>query len=255
MIYKLQVENLKKTYVQIDGSEIPVLQGLNISVRQGELFVLLGPSGCGKTTLLRILAGLEKANEGSVQIDGTTVKGPTKNCGMVFQKFTLFPWLTVSKNIAFGLHLNHINSSKCNNITEEYINLVDLNGFQNAYPNELSEGMKQRVAIARALAVQPQVLLMDEPFANLDVKTKWEMQDFVLDIRQKTGMTILFVTHNVEEGVFLGDEIAVLSPRPAHIVKKYNIPFGKNRDEGLKASTEFVQIESEMNRILRENIS
>jgi NitT/TauT family transport system ATP-binding protein len=249
---KLQLKNITHMFRRSDGSFLDVIDNVSMDVREGELLVILGPSGCGKTTLLRITAGLQTATSGTVLLDGTNIHGPTKYIGMIFQNFTLFPWLTVYQNIAFGLELNGVEILKLKEIVQRYISLVGLVGFENSFPKQLSEGMKQRVAIARSLAVKPKVLLMDEPFASLDVKTKWEMQEMVLDIRRATNMTIIFVTHNVEEGLFLGDRVFILSARPAKIIKTYKVSFNSNRPESLKNSEEFIKVESNLTKILRE---
>src|SRR3989338_4403027 len=181
---KFILMDIRHSFTKSDGAKLPVLSGINLSIEEGELVVMLGPSGSGKSTVLRIAAGLLRPEHGVASLDGARIDAPTRNIGMVFQDFSLFPWLTVYENIAFGLRLRGDSAARIDDAVERHVALVGLGGFQRSYPRELSEGMKQRVAIARALAVRPSVLLMDEPFASLDVKTSWEMQDLVLKVRR-----------------------------------------------------------------------
>lgn len=251
---EIQINKLSKHFKTANGEKLQVLDKIDASVYQNQLFVILGSSGCGKSTLLKIIAGLEKDYEGSISIDGKPLTNFQSKIGMVFQKYTLFPWLTVYRNISFGLRLKKLSKEQIHEKVVSYLKITGLEGFEDYYPYQISEGMKQRVAIARALVLDPEILLMDEPFGALDVKTNWEMQNLVRDISAKTNSTILFVTHNVEEGIFLGDRICILSPRPARVVKIIDSPFPKNRDETIKNSKEFLNIETETNQILREAI-
>ncbi|MFC1583491.1 ABC transporter ATP-binding protein [Candidatus Neomarinimicrobiota bacterium] len=248
----LKLEDIIHLFHHADNETLSVLDQINLEISEGSLLVILGPSGCGKSTLLRIIAGLLKPSSGKVCLNGEMILEPTNEIGMVFQNFTLFPWLTVYENISFGLHINNIKLEKHNHTIDKYISLLGLNGFEKSYPKQLSEGMKQRVAIARSLAVQPKILLMDEPFSSLDVKTKWEMQSLVLQVRDATGMTIVFVTHNVEEGLFLGDEIVILSARPAKIIQDFKVSFEYPRPETLKNEANFMELESRLTKVLRE---
>jgi NitT/TauT family transport system ATP-binding protein len=235
---KVKIENLSKTFAERrNGEACEALRDINLEVHTGELVCLLGPSGCGKTTLLRTIAGLEKQNRGTVLIDGCEVDGPGQGRGMVFQEFALFPWRTVEQNIAFGLEIQGVPASKRKQIVIEHIKLVRLEGSEHKYPAELSGGMKQRVAIARALATNPEVLLMDEPFGSLDAQTRNSMQLELLRIWRETHKTIIFVTHDVDEAVYLANRTVVLSARPGSIRNIFEIDLPHPRD---KTSEEFI---------------
>jgi NitT/TauT family transport system ATP-binding protein len=248
----LNVENVTMTFYPQGKNPIEVLRPISLEIHSGDLYVILGPSGCGKTTLLRIMAGLEEPSSGKVSFDGEIVTGPSKERGMVFQAFTSFPWLTVEKNIAFGLELNTNNDSKeISKIVDYYIEIFGLRGFERSYPKDLSGGMKQRVAIARTLANKPDVLLMDEPFGSLDAQTRWQMQELLLKIRKELNTTIVFVTHDVEEAVFLGIRVCVLSSRPAKIVQELLIPFGDERKLDIKGTRNFLDIEQSIHGLIR----
>jgi ABC-type nitrate/sulfonate/bicarbonate transport system ATPase subunit len=210
----------------------------------GEFRVLLGPSGCGKSTILRLIAGLDFPTSGEVIVNGRQVTGPGPDRGMVFQKYTSFAWLTVAQNIEYGLRIKGTPPAERREIAGHLINAVGLSGFENAYPNTLSGGMQQRVAIARSLAVRPQVLLMDEPFGALDAQTRNDMQSLLLRVWDETAATVLFVTHDVAEAVFLADRMYIVSPRPGTIVEDIPIPFGRPRDQDLKENREFQELEA-----------
>jgi NitT/TauT family transport system ATP-binding protein len=206
------------------------IEDFTIDVRDGEFLCVLGPSGCGKTTLLRIIAGLEMPSGGHILLDGNEISGLGDDRGMVFQEFALFPWRTVRKNVEFGLELQGVPKERRNEISQKYIELVGLKGFENSHPYELSGGMKQRVGIARALANDPAILLMDEPFGAIDAQTRNMMQTELLRIWSETKKTIVFITHSVDEAVYLADRIVVLSPRPAVIKEIFEIEFPRPRD-------------------------
>jgi len=219
--------------------QIRALDDFNLDVRHGEFVCLLGPSGCGKTTILRIVAGLEDASEGDVILRGKKAPSPGLDRGMVFQEFALFPWRTVRKNIEFGLEIKGVPEEKRELVSSQLIELVGLNGFEDAHPRELSGGMKQRVGIARALANEPAVLLMDEPFGSLDAQTRNLMQKELLRIWAATGKTILFVTHSVDEAVFLADRIAVMTARPGKVREMIDVNLPRPRD---RTSAEFIAV-------------
>ncbi|AGN27045.1 ABC transporter ATP-binding protein [Candidatus Methanomassiliicoccus intestinalis] len=227
----LSMKNIYKEYPK-DDEILQVLEDITFDVKEGELVCVLGPSGCGKTTLLRIIAGLVDKTSGSIVVDGEEVTGPGPNRGMVFQDFALFPWRTVQKNVEFGLEIKKIPPEERTKIASQFIHLVGLDGFEKSHPSELSGGMKQRVGIARALANNPHILLMDEPFGALDSQTRNQMQTELLRIQDETEKTIVFITHSVDESVFLADRILILSARPGHIVKEYNIDLPRPRDRG-----------------------
>ena len=224
--YRLQAIDLTKIFD--DGKKGPVtaIDHVNLEVKDGEFVMIVGPSGCGKTTLINILGGLNTATSGEVLLDGKSVEGPGADRGMVFQGYSLFPWLTVQKNVEFGLKMKKMPKAQRAAQAKKFIDLVGLTGFENALPKQLSGGMKQRVAIARTLANEPEILLMDEPFGALDAQTRVVMQELLADISQKTKTTILFITHDIDEAVLLGDRIYVMSRRPGTIreVLDVNIP-------------------------------
>ena len=224
--YRLQAIDLTKIFD--DGKKGPVtaIDHVNLEVRDGEFVMIVGPSGCGKTTLINILGGLNTATSGEVLLDGKSVEGPGADRGMVFQGYSLFPWLTVQKNVEFGLKMKKMPKAQRAAQARKFIDLVGLTGFENALPKQLSGGMKQRVAIARTLANEPEILLMDEPFGALDAQTRVVMQELLADISKKTKTTILFITHDIDEAVLLGDRIYVMSRRPGTIreVLDVNIP-------------------------------
>ena len=229
MTRKLVVDRVSKRFGEGDaGTE--ALRGVSLEVEEGEFVCLLGPSGCGKTTLLRIIAGLETPSDGEVRVDGVPVTGPTPRLGMIFQDYSLYPWRRVVENVAFGLELAGVAKEARSATAREYLGLVGREGVEGAYPYELSGGMRQRVAVARALATDPAVILMDEPFGALDAQTRNAMQRELLEIWQKTRKTVLFVTHSVDEAVFLADRIVVLTPRPGRIREVVQVCEARPRD-------------------------
>jgi ABC-type nitrate/sulfonate/bicarbonate transport system ATPase subunit len=245
---KISVENVSRTFVNAQGERIQALRDISFEVEDlyspegrdiGELRVLLGPSGCGKSTVLRIIAGLDHPTTGRVLVNGEPVRGPGSDRGMVFQKYTSFPWLTVEANVAYGLKIKGTPPAEIKRTVGRLIEAVGLKGFEKSYPDTLSGGMQQRVAIARTLAVRPQVVLMDEPFGALDAQTRSDMQNLLLDIWEQSASTVLFVTHDVEEGIYLGDRLFILSGRPGTIVEDVPVPFGRPRDPAIKQSKEF----------------
>ncbi|GEA15215.1 ABC transporter ATP-binding protein [Moorella sp. E308F] len=226
----LILRNVSKKYGN-SGQELMALQDLSFSVFPREFLCILGPSGCGKTTLLRIIAGLEPDYQGTVTLEGEPISGPGLERGVVFQEHRLLPWLTVTENLELALHKS--NNGGKRELIRSYVQLVGLSGFEDAYPSQLSGGMAQRVAIARALINKPKLLLMDEPFGALDALTRLRMQQEILRIWEKEKTTVLLVTHDIEEAVYLGDKIIVLSQRPGTIkrIVEVNIPRPRNRSE------------------------
>jgi NitT/TauT family transport system ATP-binding protein len=239
MMGKLEIRNLNKSFPRDDGSSLVVLDNISLEVQGKEFVCILGSSGCGKTTLLRMIAGLDSAESGSIVLDGTEMHGTNPKVGMVFQEYSLFPWRTVIDNIAFGLEMQGMAKNERYRIAERYLKLVNLTQFRDSYPSELSGGMRQRVAVARALALEPILLLMDEPFGALDAQTRNMLQQELLEIWEKTKKTVIFVTHSVDEAVFLADRIVVLSPRPGQICTLVPIALSRPRD---RTSAEFAQI-------------
>jgi NitT/TauT family transport system ATP-binding protein len=249
---KITVRNVSKSFVGADGKTVNALQDVSFEVQDafsregrdvGELRVLLGPSGCGKSTLLRMIAGLDRPDAGQILVNDQPVNGAGRDRGMVFQKYTSFPWLTVTENIAYGLKINGISPKASKETVEQLIQAVGLGGFENAYPETLSGGMQQRVAIARTLAVRPAVILMDEPFGALDAQTRGEMQQLLLRIWDETASTILFVTHDVEEAIYLADRIFIMSAHPGTILEDLQVPFERPRNLDLKQLNEFHELQ------------
>ena len=213
---KLEVKDLTKIYHSQNG-DVTAIDHVNLQVEESEFVMIVGPSGCGKTTLINMIGGLDEATSGQVILDGKEIEGPGPDRGMVFQGYSLFPWLTVLKNVEFGMKMRKVPAEERTRKAVEYIKLVGLEGFENALPKQLSGGMKQRVAIARTLANEPEMLLMDEPFGALDAQTRVVMQELLAKISRETRTTILFITHDIDEAVLLGDRIYVMSRRPGTI--------------------------------------
>lgn len=226
----LEVSGLTKRFETPRGS-VTALQDVSFSVHKRELMCVIGPSGCGKSTLVRILAGLETSTSGDVRVYGKNVHGPGPDRGMVFQGYTLFPWLSVKENVMFGPRMAGTSGFTAEKEAREWIDLVGLSKFENAYPHQLSGGMKQRVAIARALANQPRVLFMDEPFGALDAQTRCQMQSYLLDIWKSVDITIVFITHDLDEAVFLSDRILVLDANPGRVHEIVEVPVPRPRSE------------------------
>ncbi|HEC56976.1 MAG TPA: ABC transporter ATP-binding protein [Candidatus Syntrophoarchaeum butanivorans] len=225
---KLVLRGVTKVFSS-EEEEIKALEDITLEVKPNEFLCIIGPSGCGKTTLLRLIAGLDQPSSGEIILDGKKVRSTSPDRGMVFQEFSLFPWRTVLKNVTFGLEIKGYDKQEREKIAKEFIELVGLKGFENRYPYELSGGMKQRVAIARALAPNPAVLLMDEPFGSVDAQTRNILQEELLEIWERTKKTILFVTHSVDEAVYLADRIVVMSARPGRILECVNIDIKRPR--------------------------
>ncbi len=249
---KVKIEGITKVFHTKNGVGVEALSGIDLEVRTGEFLAIIGPSGCGKSTLLEILGGLIKPTWGSIYIDGKAVNGPNHDRGIVFQGYALFPWRTVTENIAYGLEEKGIPKKTRVEICKRYVSLTGLSGFENHYPYQLSGGMKQRVAIARSLAYDPDILLMDEPFAALDAQTRDTLQGEILRIWEETRKTVLFVTHNIEEAIFLADRIAVMSERPGKIKRLINIPLRRPRFDDSRTSQDFIELRKEVGNIVRE---
>ena len=237
---KLQVRDLSKIY-EDNGRAVVALEGVNLEVKESEFVMIVGPSGCGKTSLINIIGGLDEASSGEVLLDGKAVSGPGADRGMVFQGYSLFPWLSVQKNVEFGLKMKKIPAAERAEHARKYISLVGLEGFEDALPRQLSGGMKQRVAIARTLANEPEVLLMDEPFGALDAQTRVVMQELLADISRRTGTTILFITHDIDEAVLLGDRIYVMSRRPGTVRDVITVDIPGERNHNSLVLPEFLE--------------
>ena len=247
--HKLVVEGVSKTFRR-RRTQVDALAGIDMHIDDGELVCLLGASGCGKSTLLSIIGGLEEATSGTVRVDGDLVVGPGSDRGMVFQGYSLFPWATVAENIGWGLEVARWPKAKRVERVEELLGVMSLAPFADALPRELSGGMRQRVAIARALAPEPDLLLLDEPFGALDAQTRRHLQDFLLGVWQRTGATILMVTHDVEEAVYLSNRIYVMSARPGRISQVVDVPFGRSRGPSIKRDQRFLDLRDELGDLL-----
>lgn len=251
LIAKLEIQNISKTYPGT-GGKLSVLENIQFQIYPRELVCLVGSSGCGKSTLLNIIAGLVAPSAGQVLVDGQSITGrPGSDRGMVFQGYTLYPWLTVAQNIAFGLQLRKLSKAEQRDRVHYFLDVVKLLPFADVYPKKLSGGMKQRVAIARALANEPAVLLMDEPFGALDAQTKEQMQQFLLNLWEQTHVTILMITHDVEEAIYLSQRVYVMSSRPGRMHSEIPISLPDHRELDIKLSPEFVAIKRRVIQALR----
>lgn len=246
----LKINHLSKTFTSPQGKIITALEDINFEVKRREFLSIIGPSGCGKSTLIRILAGLETVSEGEVLLDGTAIEGPGAERGMVFQGYTLFPWLTVKRNVMFGLKMKGMGNSTAQKEALQWIDLVGLSKFADSYPHQLSGGMKQRVAIARALANKPRVLLMDEPFGALDAQTRAQMQHYLLQIWKNVDVTIVFITHDLEEAVYLSDRILVLEANPGKVQEHIEVPTPHPRLPEQCLSPEFLATKNHIEHLI-----
>ena len=238
MTADIKVEHVTKAF-PANGSELVAVDDVSLDVSGAEVLCIVGPSGCGKSTLLRMIAGLEPASSGDIRVGGQHVTRPSPSIGFVFQEYTLFPWRTVEKNVEFGLELKKLQPAEREKIAGKYIDMVGLEKFRDSYPHQLSGGMRQRTAIARTLAVSPDVLLMDEPFGALDAQTRNILQEQLLDIWHKEQKKVLFVTHNVDEAVFLADRVVLMTARPGRIKEIVDIDIPRPR----------IRTETEVNKV------
>lgn len=248
---KLEIKDVGKIFKTKSGETV-ALEKTSFTVEDGEFVTILGPSGCGKSTILRIVAGLEESTSGQVLLDGREVNGPGPDRGMVFQSYTLYPWLNVKDNITFGLKLKNVPQKERDEIAKYYLQLIGLVGFEKHYPIQLSGGMKQRVAIARALANDPKILIMDEPFGALDAQTRTIMQEVLLKAWEESKKTILFITHDVDESIFLADSVYVMTARPGRLKKKIPITLERPREFSMKSTVEFGNYKEELLSLIRE---
>ena len=245
----LEVKDLCKTFSSSQG-EVHALRNISFQTHRREFVCVIGPSGCGKSTLIRILAGLEPYTSGAVLLDDKTITGPGPDRGMVFQGYTLFPWLTVKKNVMFGMQMNGHGVADAESEARQWIELVGLSKFTDAYPHQLSGGMKQRVAIARALANQPRILLMDEPFGALDAQTRSRMQSYLLEIWKNIDVTILFITHDLDEAVYLADRILVLKAHPGEVQELIEVPVPRPRSPEQAFGAEFLATKARLEELI-----
>lgn len=242
----IKFENVKKSFVRDDGVVVNALNGVDLDINYGDFITLIGPSGCGKSTMLRLLAGFDSPTEGRIYLDGEEIKKPSYDRGLVFQEHNLFSWLNIYDNIAFGLKARHIFKDRKKSV-DEFIDLVGLKGFEKSYPHQLSGGMCQRASLARALIGHPKALLLDEPLGALDAFTRMNMQDELLRIKKEQNMTMIMVTHDVDEAVYLSNRIVVMSPRPSKIEKILDIQLPYPRDRN---NADFVYFRNEILKIL-----
>lgn len=247
---QLTVKGVTKTFTTARGSTQALLP-IDFSVQENDFVTILGPSGCGKSTLLRIVAGLDYPSQGTVLLDGRQVEGPGADRGMVFQSYTLFPWLTIEQNIRFGLRERGMSEAEQKERSDFFIARVGLKGFEHHFPKQLSGGMQQRTAIARALANDPKILLLDEPFGALDNQTRVLMQELLLGIWESARKTVLFVTHDIDEAIFMANRVAVFSARPGRIKSELTVDFPHPRHYTLKTSPEFMDIKARLTEEIR----
>ncbi len=243
---KIQVKDVEKIFTNSKGETQTALARINLDIYEGEFLCLLGPSGCGKTTLLNLIAGFDWPSRGEITIGGEQVKGPNPKFITIFQDYGLFPWRTVRGNVEYGLEAREVPPKKRSAVALKFIQLVGLEGFVNSHPQELSGGMKQRVALARALAVDPEILFMDEPFGALDAITRMKMQEEIIRLWEEKKRTIIFVTHDIDEAIYLADRIMIMSPQPGRIKTVLPVPLGRPRD---RTEHDFGQIRD---RVYRE---
>ncbi|HLR27959.1 MAG TPA: ABC transporter ATP-binding protein [Ruania sp.] len=239
----IQISGVTKVFDH-GGQSVYALKDVDLSIGEGEFVTIVGPSGCGKSTMLNLLGGLDFPSSGLVSVDGHPVTAPGPDRGVIFQQYALFPWLTVRKNVEFGLRVAGVPRQQRRELAMQSLRLVDLEDFADSLPKTLSGGMKQRCAIARAYAVSPELLLMDEPFGALDALTRVRMQSSLLDTWQRERKTVVFITHDVDEAVFLADRVVVMGPRPGHIVKVIDVDLPRPRDERVRDSEQFQQVRS-----------
>ena len=244
---ELLIQNLSKSF-----GEKAVLEDINFSMQSGEFVTFVGSSGCGKSTLLRLIAGLDQPSQGSINVNGAPVRGPGPDRGMVFQKYSLYPWLNAADNVAFGMRLQGMTSADVRDRTAYFLEVVGLQDSATKLPRELSGGMQQRVAIARALATNPSVLLLDEPFGALDLQIRETMQDFLLKLWERTGLTVLLITHDVEEALVLAQRVHVLAPNPGRIIRSLEVTLNKSDLDQLRLSSDFLQLRRSLATSLRQ---
>ncbi len=247
----LSIQGVSRTFAGRGGATV-ALQATDLAVQENDFITILGPSGCGKSTLLRIVAGLDTPTAGEVLLDGRRISGPGADRGMVFQSYTLFPWLTVEQNICFGLRERGVAPARQRDIARRYIGQVGLEGFERHYPKMLSGGMQQRTALARALANDPKVLLMDEPFGALDHQTRELMQELLLSVWERANKTVLFVTHDIDEAIFMASRVVVMTARPGRIKHEEAVDFDHPRDYRIKTTAAFVRHKASLTEQIRE---
>jgi NitT/TauT family transport system ATP-binding protein len=249
---KLTIDDVALRFMPKGGNPVTALEGISLDVAPNEFAVIVGPSGCGKSSLLRLVAGLIQPTAGTIRLDGKEVTRPGKDRGMVFQSYTLFPWLTVEENVEFGLRVGGMAAEERRAIAARYIGEVGLDGFEKAYPKQLSGGMMQRVALARALANDPEILLMDEPFGALDSQTRSLMQELLLNIWEHAHKTVLFITHDIDEAILLGDHVHVMTARPGRIKEVVEVDLRRPRSVETTTTPEFIALKRRIMGLIHE---
>lgn len=249
---KLEIADVALRFLPKGGKPVTALDNISLDVAEQEFAVIVGPSGCGKSSLLRLVAGLIEPTSGIITLDGKAVTRPGKDRGMVFQSYTLFPWLTVRQNVEFGPKIAGIPAGERSQIADRFISEVGLEGFENAYPKQLSGGMMQRVALARALANDPEILLMDEPFGALDSQTRSLMQELLLKIWERQHKTVLFITHDIDEAILLGDRVHVMTARPGRIKEMVEIDIPRPRTVDVLTAPEFIALKRRIMTLIHE---
>ncbi|QDF99013.1 sulfonate ABC transporter ATP-binding protein [Azoarcus sp. DD4] len=247
----IDIRDVTVSFTQ-NGASLDAVRGISLDVKPGEFVSIVGPSGCGKSTLLNIVAGFLKPSRGSATVDAAAIRGPGADRGVVFQQYSLFPWLKVRENVEFGLKMQGVGRSERESKARTLLGLAGLLAFENHYPDQLSGGMKQRVGIVRALATGPQVLLMDEPFGALDAQTRVVMQEILTNMWQQLRLSVLFITHDIEESIFLSDKVYVMTARPGRIKAEIPIPLPRPRTAEMTSSPEFVAIHQQLKALIRE---
>ncbi len=249
---KLEIKKVNKVFETKKNRKLKALDDISFTVADNEFAVIVGPSGCGKSTLLNIIAGLDTASDGEVLMDGKRIEGPGAERGMVFQTYTLFPWLSVQKNIEFGLQIKKMTKQEREERAKQFLDLVQLSKFGDVYPKELSGGMKQRVAIARALANDPEILLMDEPFGALDAQTRVVMQELLLEIWNESQKTVVFITHDIDEAILLADNIYIMSRLPGRIKEILHVDISRPRSHKSLYTPEFLKLKTRITEAIWE---
>jgi NitT/TauT family transport system ATP-binding protein len=250
-VAQVEVRNVCKLHFSMKGEPLLALLDVNFEVQKNEFFSIVGPSGCGKTTLLNLVAGFEQPTRGEVRVGGEVITTPGWERAVVFQEYALFPWYNVADNVRYGLKRKRVPEGEQQRLVDHYIGLVGLRGFEARYPRELSGGMRQRVSIARALAVNPSILLMDEPFASLDIQTREYMQDELLKIWEREPKTVMFVTHSIDEAIKLSDRIVIMAPRPGRVAEIKTVDLPRPRDP---TEPKMVRLAAEVKRWLRQQV-
>lgn len=251
---KLEAKNIWKIFTPRKGEQVVAIENLSLTVNENEFVSIVGPSGCGKSTFLAMAAGLDYASSGSLTLGGIQIQGPGIDRGMVFQSYTLFPWLNVTENIRFALKKRYLSDTEQNRLVQQHIELVGLQGFEKLFPAQLSGGMRQRVAIARALVYKPDMLLMDEPFGALDAQTRMQMQELLLTVWQQHRITVLFITHDIDEAILLSDRVYVMTARPGKINAEIQIDIPRPRTAEVELSPRFTELRRELFGVLRTKI-